>query len=609
MKARIMLAATLTALTFSCSEKPEDVKPLEPSYQPENRLWYCGQILDIKSAVRTENGGECTFYLSPSSGITDADEMISKGNSLIVNVGSLQGYKESFDMTYRDFTMGDADVNTRTKAFDFSLDLSGDNLELYIWVVGNDGKELVAGYSGPAPESVKAPVHLANQFLLDGRKEDIGSVLDWRTAGKTRTYYICSAAGITKPESGLKADLEITIPEECYGKQIDLSAAEGIVIRCSGEDFIAEGGSMEGTLTASAGRLGSDLGLSVDISSGSRSLKVEFSGNTSSGYFSSNTFGLSGQEDSALNRVFGYQGTGSLTLAFGNADRQLSRPEDLRDNGEGQSGIAVRFTLASNQIGSEVEIGPGSAAAAVFVYDYDNVATYSLKKGDIASGSILVLDEMQDGRLYAKADITLVDGRTVNAEYFGEITMMDEDFDISPILPEASAIIVTDKDENELQNLEITSLRIRKTESFTSSFGETTPAYVLYFINANSAEDPHNDACTPQLAVKDDAFELNGSLDGHFWHFVYTYYSGVTLLQYGKYGSQYNSFGYCPASAVIDATWNEDKSLDIIFSFKDEVISWGSASGTGNTVSIEWHGKAELYTGSQENLLTESDLK
>ena len=186
MKARIMLAATLTALTFSCSEKPEDVKPLEPSYQPENRLWYCGQILDIKSAVRTENGGECTFYLSPSSGITDADEMISKGNSLIVNVGSLQGYKESFNMTYRDFTMGDADVNTRTKAFDFSLDLSGDNLELYIWVVGNDGKELVAGYSGPAPESVKAPVHLSNQFLLDGRKEDIGSVLDWRTAGKTR---------------------------------------------------------------------------------------------------------------------------------------------------------------------------------------------------------------------------------------------------------------------------------------------------------------------------------------------------------------------------------------------------------------------------------------
>ena len=119
----------------------------------------------------------------------------------------------------------------------------------------------------------------------------------------------------------------------------------------------------------------------------------------------------------------------------------------------------------------------------MFVYDYDNVATYSLKKGDIASGSILVLDEMQDGRLYAKADITLVDGRTVNAEYFGEITMMDEDFDISPILPEASAIIVTDKDENELQNLEITSLRIRKTESFKSSFGETTPAYVLYFIN------------------------------------------------------------------------------------------------------------------------------
>ena len=46
-----------------------------------------------------------------------------------------------------------------------------------------------------------------------------------------------------------------------------------------------------------------------------------------------------------------------------------------------------------------------------------------------------------------------------------------------------------------------------------------------------------------------------------------------------------------------------------VFLMRREVISWGSASGTGNTVSIEWHGKAELYTGSQENLLTESDLK
>lgn len=612
MKAKILLAASFTAIALSCSEKPEENSILEPSYQPTDRIWYCGQILDIKSAVRTENGGECTFYLSPSSGITDADEMVSKGNSLIVNVGSLQGYKESFDITYRDFSIGDADVNARTKAFNFDLDLSGDNLKIYIWIVGNDGKELVAGYSGPAPESVKAPVHLSNQFLLDGRKEDIGSVLDWRTAGKTRTYYICSASGITKPESGLKADVEITIPEECYGKQIDLSDAEGIEIRCSGENFIAEGGSMKGTLLASAGRLGTDLGLSIDISSGSRSLKVEYSGNTSSGYFSSNTFGITGQADSALGKVFGYRSTGSLTLAFGNADRPLSRPEDLRDNGDGQSGIAVRFTLASNQIGSEVEIGPGSAAAAVSVYDYDNVVTYSLKKGDIASGSILVLDELQDGRLYAKADITLIDGRTVKAEYFGEITMLDEDFDISPILPEYSAITVTDKDENELLKLDITSLQIRRTNSYRSSFGETvSPVYVLYFINAKSAEDPHDDSCTPQLAIKDDAFGLGakGSLDGHFWNYIYKYNSGVTLLQYGMYGTPYYGFGYCPASAVLDATWNDDKSLDIIFSFKDEVVVYGSPSGTGNTMSIEWHGKAELYTGSQDNLLTESDLK
>ena len=60
---------------------------------------------------------------------------------------------------------------------------------------------------------------------------------------------------------------------------------------------------------------------------------------------------------------------------------------------------------------------------------------------------------------------------------------------------------------------------------------------------------------------------------------------------------------------MLDAVWNDDKSFDIIFFFKDEISnSWGSVSGTKNNIAIEWHGKAALYKGSQENLLTESDV-
>ena len=111
--------------------------------------------------------------------------------------------------------------------------------------------------------------------------------------------------------------------------------------------------------------------------------------------------------------------------------------------------------------------------------------------------------------------------------------------------------------------------------------------------------------------IQDNAFGLgsNGIPEGCFWHFVYTYYSGETLLQYSGYGSQYKGFGYTPSTAVLDAVWNEDKSLDIIFSFKDEITNtWGSISGTKNDIVIEWHGKADLYKGAQDNLLTESDL-
>lgn len=610
MKARTILAAAMTALVFSCSEKPEEDNKLEPSYQPENRIWYCGQILDIKSAVhKTENGAH-TFYLSPTSGETDADEMESKGNCLKINIGSLAGYKDSFGISYRDLSIDQSNA-AAARAFSFDLDFKDGELSLYLWIADQGGKELVAAYSGPALESYKEPVHLSNQFMVGSEVTTISSVLDWRTAGESRTYSLYSTTGITTPGSGKKAELEITIPEECYGRQIELSGEENIIVRQNGEE-IANGG-ITGTFFASTGRLGADLGLSIDIVAGGKQIRVEYSGNTSAGYYSTDKFefGSNGSTVSChLGKMFGHSSTGSLTLAFGYPERELARPEDLVV--EGSEAYAVRFTIASNQIGSEIELGPGSAAAAIFFYDYATATTYSMKKEEIVSGSILTLDNMPDGKMFIRVSLTLIDGRSLASEYFGEVTMVEEDFDIAPVLPEASTIIVTDKDENELLNLEVISLQIRKTNSYRSNFGETvSPVYVLYFVNEKSAEDPHNDSCTPQLVIQDNAFGLGktGIPEGCFWHFAYSYYAGDTLLQYSSYGSQYNSFGYCPSSAVLDAVWNDDKSLDIIFSFKDEISnSWGSVSGTKNNIAIEWHGKAALYKGSQDNLLTESDV-
>ena len=610
MKAKILLAASFTAIALSCSEKPEENSILEPSYQPTDRIWYCGQILDIKSAIHAADNGAYTFYLSPTAGVVDSDEMEAKGNCLKINVGSLGDYKDSFTITYRDLTVNQGSA-TSTKAFSFDLDFKEGELSLYLWIVNQEGKELVAAYSGPAPESYKEPVHLSNQYMIDGEVNGIKSVLDWRIAGKSRTYSLYNVAGIISPESGKKANLEITIPEDCYGRQLDLSGDENIVIRRNGEELA--NGRVTGTIFASTGRLGADLGLSLDITAGGKSIKVEYSGNTTAGYYSSDRFEFGTQGNSVschLGKVFGYSGTGSLTLAFGYPERELARPEDLVT--EGTEAYAVRFTIASNQIGTAVEVGPGSAAAAIFFYDYANATTFSLKKEEIVRGSILTMDDMPDGKMYVRTELVLIDGRILTSEYFGEVSMVDDDFDISPILPESSTITVTDNDEKELLKLDITSLQIRKTNSYRSSFGETvSPAYVLYFVNKKSAEDPHNDSCTPQLMIQDNAFGLgsNGIPEGCFWHFVYTYYSGEKLLQYSGYGSQYKGFGYTPSTAVLDAVWNEDKSLDIIFSFKDEITNtWGSISGTKNDIVIEWHGKADLYKGAQDNLLTESDL-
>lgn len=620
-----IVTAIAVLMISGCSEKqpqtPGDV--LKPAYDPVDRIWYCGQILDIKSAIYEETETGYAFYLSPTSGITDITGMEKKGDFLKLETASASFEEGSagFSLSYRQISVTDAGVQG-LKAFSLRSSFRDGCLEFYAWVIGDDSLEMVASYKGEVlaskPDEGGDEKPLSGQYEVDGVAGTIGTVLDWRTPLGGRTYYIYKEEGVLSPAESFVPVVEISIPDALFGKQTNLQTSGDVVLKCAGEIF---SGNLTGTLTAAEGRLGIPLSLELSATDGTRTVRLGYSGSPVAEYVAEDTFKVSPREGqgstTVLSKVFCRNAMASMTFAFGDAKGEISLPSDLKDNGANEANYAVSLTLAANQTGREIVFTGESSEVGISVYDYRNAATLTLKNGGVTAGCLLVLPGLNSAgdSYYVNVAVTLSDGTVIDAEYYGNVAYTVEEMDLAPVPADPSYIRVLNADEEELFRVAVTQLQVRKAEKYQSSIsGEViSPAYIFYFINEKSdlETDPHNDqACTPQLILSETSLNLNRQdvSKTHFWNFLYSYKGDVTLLYRSGYCSLYNGFGYCPEGTILTSMWNQDKSFDLVFTMTDAVVTWGSVTGTKNVITLEWHGKATLYSGSQQNLLTESDL-
>lgn len=624
---RAASAAIAVLMAAGCSEKQPQApgEGVKPSYDPVDRIWYCGQILDIKSVLYEEVEEGYVFYLSPSSGITDIAGMERKGDFLKLETSSsvLSDGTGDFSISYRKISLTEVLVRD-LKAFSLDFSFKDGRLEFYVWVLDSDGLEMVASYRGEVSgaqsggETGGGEQTLSCQYEVDGEVGNVGSVLDWRTPLGGRTYYIYKEEGVLSPAQSFVPVIEISMPDNLFGRKTDLQNAGEVVLKCSGSIL---SGNLTGSLTAAEGRLGIPLSLELSATDGTRTVRLSYSGSPMAEYVAKDSFEVTPVEGQrvvrSLDKVFCRNVVTSLTFAFGDAAGEISVPSDLKGNGENGACYAVSLTLAANQTGREIEFSGESSEVGLTVYDYRNSATSTLKNGGITSGSVLVLPGLisNGDAYYVKVSAVLADGTSMDAEYYGKVVQTVEEMDLAPALPDPSYIRVLNSDEEELFHVAVTQLQVRKAETYQSTLSgeKVSPAYFFYFINEMSdpETDPHNDqACTPQLILSEASLNLNRQdvSKNYFWNFLYSYKGGQTLLYRNGYCSIYNGFGYCPEGTLLTSMWNQDKSFDVVFRMTDATVTWGSVTGTKNVITMEWHGKASLYRGSQQNLLTESDL-
>ena len=255
-----------------------------------------GDLVGIKSAIYVaEEDGSHTFYLSPTEGLINAEQMKQADDYLRVMVESPKGTvntaSDPFEIEYKDISVKKTTMND-VASVELSADLVTETrLNLYTYVELKSGKTLIARYQNTCTE--ERDVELTNQYEIDNRIAAVGSVVEWRNVREgNRRFCLYEQEGLAAPEEGA-AGVEILLAEELFGTaEIDLATADPakVQIRC-GE--FATGAGTTGTLTAKylTDKFGTIEGLIValDASKDGKRLRAAYEGTFAGGYAATNT--------------------------------------------------------------------------------------------------------------------------------------------------------------------------------------------------------------------------------------------------------------------------------------------------------------------------------
>ena len=192
---------------------------------------------------------------------------------------------------------------------------------------------------------------------------------------------------------------------------------------------------------------------------------------------------------------------------------------------------------------------------------------------------------------------------------------MDEET-LKPVKPFEPYIKFLDKDNKDMLYWPVTAMEVRHDPAYRDSYtGEKVSGYCFYFRNAFT-ESIDADNTTPMFFLPDSYLDHEGEIDLHAegtnckWNLRFQY----------MYLSSYNGYGYsdkdkycmrCPEKAAVTV---KQENKEWIFKFS--MVDWGVFStwnpdptGTGNTLIIEFRGKAAKYSGSKPNDLADDFYK
>lgn len=619
---RVLTWAVLCAagIATSCSNEDDDKQTPPPPVELNDQIEYDGDTpVDIKSAIyEIGDEGLYTFYLSPTAGITDMEQMEAADDYLRVQVtnpkGTVDTASETFEISYRDISVKEAtmkDVEKVSLAADLIAETS--RLNLYVEVEMKSGKTLLARYENTCTEA-ELP-ELNNQYELNGEAFAINSVLK-RTDPTTgiKTYYFYNEINIDEPQDGLYG-LTVTLAAEVTETSFDLSTVDPAQVSVKYGTF-QNTAATEGTLTIGVNN--NELTLTLDAEEGDNRLRAAYTGAFTFGFENQNYIRVTQNETSEeadLTKVFSHKSQ-TNELTFGMVDAET--PADL------MKGIyAISVNLSDSQLKEgNVDLSKlvlGQPEAQLRLFDYQLYQTWdNAKIGEGVTGTIIAKQESD--KTYLKIDMQYPNGPKVECEWSGILTTTTEATDMTPVKPFEPRITLITSGGTVTKETALTRMELRREKEYAIRGGEPQfggaiiDAYVFYFVTENISESDNVETRTvvpmfmiPAEYIGKENIDLSTSQENLHWAFEYR----NSNLQYSSYTETYTMFGsvmgYCPEGAKATVIQNEDKSWKVTFSMTDRVkTNWGS-SGYGTEVLLEWEGPATKYSGTKTNDLTDAD--
>ncbi len=271
---------------------------------------------------------------------------------------------------------------------------------------------------------------LNNQYALNNDVHSIGSVIELKSLEAGYRLALYEQEGVTDKNTIPTIELYVDVDTEPNGEILNL--ADGIVtVSFKGEECTLTSGSLKiSKRKTMAG--GETVTVALDAVCDLGRLRANYTG----------LFAV----------VERYEGTNTLVVATNDSRSELPIPSMLRKPAVTGEHIGFAFgnieaTLAEDYLEAKYAVWVDISQSAfgertidmtaekdyyTFTFiDYDNTNVYDATNAIVREGTIRT-HKTTDGRVYLALNVTLDKGFTITAEYFGEVTDVD---DLTPMIP------------------------------------------------------------------------------------------------------------------------------------------------------------------------------
>lgn len=598
----------------ACNHENDPADP-EPSSEIKNQIEYNSEsLVNIKSVIyEIDEHKDYSFYLSPSENIIDVDGMRKANDYAFVKVNSVKGKidtkAEAFEVTYKDIA-AKKEVMENFRKIDLYVNLlSKTSVEISADVITTERKPLFVRYNGGC---AKALATLSNQIELNQETTTtVASSTAWRyNLEGISEYSLYAQSNVSNPADATPV-LTIKISDDADFDDLtnlDLSAVSADELAISYGDMVL-GAGRKGTLTMSTDDNETELTILMDATIGENRIRATYTGVPAMGYYSSDKLTIksaAGTVENTLPVLFRQKDGENYVFAFGTNDKAAAAADLTAGD------YAVKVTIPASAFDEDGEADADFTKVKAELYYYPAYATLTSEKAE-GEVSIATVPGATDGKIYFYATAALASGETLTAEYYG-VPVDGEIPDLTPVKPVEPKIVITDENGKELKKVELTAMEVCKVNYLRDIAGTFIDgnSYIFYFRDANTAAQVDNDS-TPffvlpeaQLGCEDlDIYKATGGDTGTglLWTFKYNVSElSQSRLGYGYFLESYYAYR-TPETASLTVK-KDGKDWYFKFTMKD----WGSfgmfayggkpaASGTKNTVTIEWSGKATKYSG------------